>query len=111
MLRIAAERIRELEQAVEHGKGLLRDQLERTAEAQMEVLSLRAITSDLKQDAARYRWLRSDDIEVLPGQHEITVVKHRLPFTDDSDETLIESELDAAIDAAMAASKGNDDGE
>lgn len=61
---------------------------------------------ELEQDAARYRWLRSDDIEVLPGQHEISVVKHRLPFTEDSDETLTESELDAAIDAARGGEHG-----
>lgn len=58
---------------------------------------------DDARDARRYRWLRSDDIEVPDGQREISVVLHRLPFSDDPDITLIESELDAAIDAAIAA--------
>lgn len=57
----------------------------------------------LKADAERYRWLRSDDIEVLPGQREITVVMHRLPHTEDPDITLIESDLDDEIDARLAA--------
>jgi hypothetical protein len=59
---------------------------------------------DSGRDAARYRWLRSDDIEVLPGQREINVVKQHLPFREDQrDEVLTESALDEAIDAAMAA--------
>ena len=56
----------------------------------------------IRKDAERYRWLRSDDIEVPHGQREICVMLMRLPFREDqTDETLIESELDAAIDAAM----------
>lgn len=61
------------------------------------------------EDAARYRWLRSDDIEVPSGQHEINVYRERLPFCEDqTDELLVEQELDEAIDAAM--SKDNDRG-
>lgn len=58
--------------------------------------------AELERDAARYRWLRSDDIEVRPGQMEIYVTHARLPFDEDgADEVLVESALDAAIDAAM----------
>ncbi len=56
----------------------------------------------LRKDAERYRWLRSDDIEVMPGQREICVIQEHLPHTEDADVTLIESALDAAIDAAIA---------
>lgn len=56
------------------------------------------------QDAARYRWLRSDDIEVPQGQREILVQMIPLPFREDQTiETLFESALDEAIDAAMSA--------
>jgi hypothetical protein len=56
------------------------------------------------EDGERYRWLRSDDIEVLPGQREICVYLERLPFREDqSDELLTGTVLDAAIDAARAA--------
>ncbi|WP_047236915.1 ead/Ea22-like family protein [Chromobacterium subtsugae] len=58
--------------------------------------------AELERDAARYRWLRSDDIEVLPGQREICAVRFPLPSDEDAgEEVLFESELDAAIDAAM----------
>ncbi|VEB42919.1 Uncharacterised protein [Chromobacterium violaceum] len=58
--------------------------------------------AELERDAARYRWLRSDDIEVLPGQREICAVRFPLPFDEDGgEEVLFESELDSAIDAAM----------
>lgn len=56
----------------------------------------------LKADAARYRWLRSDDIDVPHGQREICVYREHLPFADEPDELLIESALDDAIDAAMS---------
>ncbi|MGC0155795.1 ead/Ea22-like family protein [Chromobacterium vaccinii] len=57
--------------------------------------------AELERDAARYRWLRSDDIEVLPGQREICAVRFPLPSDEDAgEEVLFESELDAAIDAA-----------
>lgn len=62
----------------------------------------RALEPMLK-DAERYQWLRSDDIEVLPGQREILVYMEHLPFTDDPDVLLIGQELDNAIDAAMSA--------
>ena len=56
----------------------------------------------LVEDAERYRWLRSDDIEVPDGQREIVVRLERLPFREDqSDEILIGAELDAAIDSAQ----------
>lgn len=62
------------------------------------------------RDAARYRWLRSDDIEVPQGQREIVVQLLRLPFREDqSDETLTESELDAAVDAARGVSRMEDE--
>ncbi len=54
-----------------------------------------------KRDAERYRWLRSDDIEVPEGQREISVVLHRLPHSDQADEMLIEAALDVEIDAAI----------
>ena len=55
----------------------------------------------LVEDAERYRWLRSDDIEVPDGQREIVVRLERLPFREDqSDEILTGAELDAAIDSA-----------
>ncbi|GAB3416880.1 hypothetical protein NX774_11985 [Massilia agilis] len=59
------------------------------------------------RDAARYRWLRSDDIELQPGQREICAVMFRLPFCEDqTDEVLTESALDEVIDAAIAAKEG-----
>jgi hypothetical protein len=66
------------------------------------VASKGAEIAALRKDAERYRWLRSDDSEVLPGQREICVIQERLPHTEDADVTLIESELDAAIDAATS---------
>jgi hypothetical protein len=66
--------------------------------------------ADVLRDAERYRWLRSDDIEVPDGQREISVVQHRLPFSDDPDITLIESEMDAAIDTAMALTAAQAEG-
>lgn len=62
----------------------------------------RALELKLK-DAERYQWLRSDNIEVLPGQREINVYMERLPHTEEPDVFLIEKELDDAIDAAMSA--------
>lgn len=73
---------------------------------EIDLEAIRALLDRLdsaERDAGRYRWLRSDDIEVLPGQREISVVLHRLPFTDEPDVTLIEADLDAAIDAALRA--------
>lgn len=62
---------------------------------------------DSGRDAARYRWLRSDDISVPSGQREINVYLERLPFREDQrDELLTGQEMDAAIDAAMAAQQG-----
>lgn len=58
------------------------------------------------KDAERYRWLRSDDIVVGPNQREIYVVMDGMPHTDEPRTVLIESELDAAIDAAILATKG-----
>lgn len=55
------------------------------------------------KDAERYRWLRSDDIEVLPGWREICVYMERLPHTDESDVLLTGSDLDSAIDTCIAA--------
>jgi hypothetical protein len=63
------------------------------------------------KDAERYRWLRSDDIEVMPGQREINVYMERLPFTEEPTVLLTESALDEAIDAAIAATKGENDAE
>jgi hypothetical protein len=69
------------------------------------VVALQAQQGDAK-DAERYRWLRSDDIEVLPGQREICVYLERLPFREDqTDELLVDSALDTAIDAAMLAAR------
>lgn len=66
---------------------------------------------DSERDAARYRWLRSDDIGVPSGQREINVYMERLPFREDqSDELLTGQEMDAAIDAAMAAQQGEKGG-
>jgi len=56
---------------------------------------------EMARDAARYRWLRSDDIEVLPGAPEILVMKMPRHFMDESEEILLESECDSDIDAAM----------
>ena len=76
---------------------------EETAHAYQGFLACaRALELKLK-DAERYQWLRSDDIEVLPGQREINVYMERLPHTEEPDVFLIEKELDDAIDAAMSA--------
>jgi hypothetical protein len=64
------------------------------------VNELRAQLAEAQRDAKRYRWLRSDDISRQPDQREICVIMVRSPF----DKTLVESELDAAVDAAMATS-------
>lgn len=67
-----------------------------------EWLTWEAKRGALEKDAERYRYLRSDDIETPNGQREICVMLMRLPFMEDQrDETLVESELDAAIDAAL----------
>jgi hypothetical protein len=68
------------------------------------VNELRAKLAEAQRDAERYRWLRSDDISWQPDQREICVIMVRSPFAEDQDETLVESELDAAVDAAMATS-------
>lgn len=71
------------------------------AKRDARIAELERQLEDARKDAERYRWLRSDDIEVLPGEREIYVVMARLPFTDSPDETLTEAALDAAIDNAM----------
>ncbi len=65
--------------------------------------------TDEQRDAARYRWLRSDDIEVAQGQREIYAVQDGLPNTDQKQQVLTESAMDEAIDTAMEAAqqKGN----
>ncbi len=57
------------------------------------------------KDAERYQWLRSDDIEVMPGQREINVYMERLPHTEEPTVLLVESALDEAIDAALDLQK------
>ncbi|MDI4633331.1 hypothetical protein J7U46_09755 [Pelomonas sp. V22] len=58
-----------------------------------------------RKDAERYRWLRSDEIEVPASQREINVVRAAMPFREDQqDETLFGDALDAAIDVAMGES-------
>lgn len=63
------------------------------------------VPDDVVRDAERYRWLRSDDIEVMPGQREIYILAERMPHTDDQDEVMLGTDADAAIDAAIAAAK------
>ena len=68
-----------------------------------ELRRLSAQVEALEANAARYRWLRSDDIEVPHDQREIYVVMDPLPNREDQRrEVLTESALDAAIDAAIA---------
>lgn len=55
-----------------------------------------------QRDAERYRWLRSDDIFVMPGQREILVHMEPLPFNEEQSRVLLlDKDLDAAIDAAL----------
>jgi hypothetical protein len=66
-----------------------------------EIARLTDERDELRKDAERYRWLRSNDIEIPPGQREIYVIQERLPHTEDANVMLVESELDGIIDAAM----------
>lgn len=93
-----------LTEAIVHAKDMVRGHHPNHREYIVAAALLAASPADQDaRDAERYRWLRSDDIEVLPGQREILVIKHALPFTDEANEVLTESDLDAAIDAAMSA--------
>ena len=53
-------------------------------------------------DAERYRWLRDDDQFQPEGERELYVIQARLPFREDqSDQVLVMSDLDRAIDASI----------
>ena len=72
-------------------------------DAAAELRRLSEQVQALEADAARYRWLRSDDIAVPHNQREIYVVMDPLPNREDQRrEVLTESALDAAVDAAIA---------
>jgi hypothetical protein len=68
-----------------------------------EIGELQRQLAESQKDAERYRWLRRDDIKVLPGQDDIYVSRQQSIFFRHID-VLVDSELDAAIDAEMAAS-------
>lgn len=66
-----------------------------------EIEALRAEVDALREDAARYRWLRDWSKGVPDGQREIYVTQHALPHDDDDmDIDLFDGALDDAIDAA-----------
>jgi hypothetical protein len=70
-----------------------------TPERAQESAECMAKCDELRKDAERYRWLRSDDIE---GEREIYVVMEHRPFSEEGDMVLMTEDLDDAIDAAMA---------
>ncbi|TMS58502.1 hypothetical protein MW7_007175 [Imbroritus primus] len=97
----AQQEISNLKLQVEKGRQLVREEMQRTMEAQQEAISLRDRAQQDKEDAERYRWRRDNPEKVLDCYKGKWRVTDCFGFATEWCDT-----QDAAIDAARAADKG-----